>query len=54
MDFKDHFSAHAAAYAQARPGYPPELFAWLSAQCRGHALAWDADGSADLVTLAQA
>ncbi|MEO7252535.1 MAG: class I SAM-dependent methyltransferase [Arenimonas sp.] len=42
MDFKDHFSAHAAAYAQARPGYPLELFAWLSAQCRGHALAWDA------------
>lgn len=42
MDFKDHFSNHSAAYAQARPGYPPELFAWLGAQSRGHALAWDA------------
>lgn len=42
MAFKDHFSSHAAAYADARPGYPPELFRWLSSQCAGHALAWDA------------
>ena len=40
--FKDHFSGHAAAYAQARPNYPAELFAWLSAQCPQHELAWDA------------
>ncbi|MFA6987044.1 MAG: class I SAM-dependent methyltransferase [Arenimonas sp.] len=40
--FKDHFSGHASAYADARPGYPPQLFAWLSAQCRSHAQAWDA------------
>lgn len=31
--FKDHFSAHAAAYAEARPHYPAELFDWLAAQC---------------------
>lgn len=37
----DHFSAHAAAYARARPTYPPGLFSWLAAQCAGHALAWD-------------
>lgn len=42
MNFKDHFSAHAAAYADARPGYPPELFAWLAKQCPRRRLAWDA------------
>lgn len=41
MTFKDHFSGHAAGYARSRPGYPPELFAWLSARCRQHHLAWD-------------
>lgn len=40
--FRDHFSGHARNYAQARPGYPPELFAWLAAQAPLHALAWDA------------
>lgn len=42
MSFKDHFSSHAAAYADARPGYPSGLFDWLSAQCANRALAWDA------------
>jgi SAM-dependent methyltransferase len=42
MDFKDHFSGHAAAYAQARPSYPASLYAWLTAQCPAHELAWDA------------
>lgn len=28
--FKDHFSSHSAAYATYRPGYPPELAAWLA------------------------
>lgn len=37
----DHFSGHAAAYARARPSYPPELFSWLARQCAGHDLAWD-------------
>ncbi|MGH8427078.1 MAG: class I SAM-dependent methyltransferase [Gammaproteobacteria bacterium] len=40
-DFKDHFSGHAAAYAEARPGYPPELFAWLAGAAPKRALAWD-------------
>jgi len=42
MAFKDHFSGHAPAYADARPGYPASLFDWLSGQCRGNELAWDA------------
>lgn len=37
----DHFSAHAADYAKARPSYPPELFAWLAQQCPQRDLAWD-------------
>lgn len=28
--FKDHFSGVAGAYRSFRPGYPPELFAWLA------------------------
>lgn len=40
--FQDHFSGHAAAYADARPGYPDDLFAWLAAQSPGRQLAWDA------------
>ena len=40
--FQDHFSAHAAAYADARPHYPAALFAWLAAQTPQPTLAWDA------------
>lgn len=40
--FRDHFSGHARTYARARPGYPPDLFAWLAGQTAGHQLAWDA------------
>lgn len=39
--FKDHFSGHAAVYREARPTYPPELFAWLARQAPETALAWD-------------
>lgn len=31
--FADHFSARASRYAQYRPGYPPELFAYLASLC---------------------
>lgn len=41
MSFKDHFSSLAGAYASYRPDYADEVFAWLAAQCAGHALAWD-------------
>lgn len=39
--FKDHFSARAAEYARYRPGYPPELFAWLAGLVERPRLAWD-------------
>lgn len=41
MTFADHFSAHASAYASARPRYPAALFAWLAGHCAQHGLAWD-------------
>lgn len=40
--FKDHFSAHAAVYRNARPHYDPGLSAWLAAQCAQRDHAWDA------------
>lgn len=40
-DFIDHFSGHAAEYADARPVYPRALYQWLAAECRSHELAWD-------------
>jgi SAM-dependent methyltransferase len=40
-DFKDHFSGHAAIYREARPTYPPQLFAWLAQQAPECQLAWD-------------
>lgn len=39
--FKDHFSGHAAIYREARPTYPPQLFAWLAQQAPDRELAWD-------------
>lgn len=41
-EFKDHFSGHAAIYREARPTYPPQLFAWLAQQAPDRELAWDA------------
>jgi SAM-dependent methyltransferase len=42
MRFHDHFSGHAAGYAQARPTYPDDLFDWLATQCAQRERAWDA------------
>lgn len=39
--FKDHFSGHAADYAQARPSYPAALFQFLANHCLRHCVAWD-------------
>lgn len=39
--FKDHFSERSDRYARHRPRYPAELFRFLAACARGHALAWD-------------
>jgi len=39
--FKDHFSTQSDAYERYRPGYPPELYAWLAAQAPSARLAID-------------
>ena len=41
LEFKDHFSSHAAAYANARPRYPHALFTWLATLTANHDTAWD-------------
>ena len=40
--FKDHFSAVAAAYANARPEYPDALFAWIASVAPAAQRAWEA------------
>jgi len=50
----DHFTAVAAHYAQSRPTYPDELFAWLAASCPGHALAWDVGAGSGQASVALA
>ena len=39
--FSDHFSSSASSYASFRPGYPPELFAWLASVAPDRRRAWD-------------
>ena len=41
MAFKDHFSAHASAYARYRPEYPQELFDYLATLTPRHEVALD-------------
>ncbi len=52
--FSDHFGAVAGSYADFRPGYPPELFAWLAAQCAGQELAWDCGAGSGQASVALA
>jgi SAM-dependent methyltransferase len=42
MGFSDHFSTQSVVYAEFRPNYPEEIFAWLSSQCKERNLCWDA------------
>ena len=39
--FEDHFSGHSANYAQNRPRYPDEIYAYLASLTSAHSLAWD-------------
>lgn len=39
--FKDYFSGQAAGYAEFRPRYPAELFAWLASIAPARERAWD-------------
>lgn len=41
MTFEDHFSNLAEKYAQYRPHYPTELFAYLASLTTNRMLAWD-------------
>lgn len=41
MEFRDHFSGHAAQYAEHRPSYPPELYAWLAEAAPDRDRVWD-------------
>src|SRR5262249_40414324 len=41
MVFTDHFSSLAKQYAQFRPVYPKELFAWLAEAAPSRGLVWD-------------
>ncbi len=39
--FEDHFSKQSQLYAQYRPKYPDELYAYLASLAPGRSLAWD-------------
>ena len=39
--FEDHFSNHSAQYAQHRPKYPDEIYAYLASLAPARSLAWD-------------
>jgi SAM-dependent methyltransferase len=39
--FEDHFSNHSRTYAQSRPRYPEEVYAYLASLAPERALAWD-------------
>src|SRR6266498_4916115 len=41
IDFEDHFSKHSQLYAQHRPQYPEEIYAYLASIAPGNSLAWD-------------
>lgn len=41
FNFEDHFSKHSKQYAQHRPQYPDEIYAYLASIAPGNSLAWD-------------
>ena len=41
FNFEDHFSKQSQTYAQYRPQYPDEIYAYLASVAPGHSLAWD-------------
>ncbi len=41
MSTASHFTTVAREYASFRPGYPPELFAWLARLVPARDAAWD-------------
>jgi SAM-dependent methyltransferase len=41
FSFEDHFSGHSEKYAQSRPRYPAEIYAYLASIAPACSLAWD-------------
>ena len=41
FNFEDHFSKQSRQYAQYRPRYPDEIYAYLASIAPGRSLAWD-------------
>ena len=41
FNFEDHFSKQSEQYAQYRPRYPDEIYAYLASIAPGRSLAWD-------------
>ena len=41
FSFEDHFSGQSKQYAQHRPRYPDEIYAYLASIAPGRSLAWD-------------
>jgi ubiquinone/menaquinone biosynthesis C-methylase UbiE len=41
FNFEDHFSKQSGQYAQYRPQYPDEIYAYLAELAPGQSLAWD-------------
>ena len=41
FNFEDHFSGQSKQYAQYRPKYPDEMYAYLTSIAPGRSLAWD-------------
>ena len=41
FNFEDHFSKQSEQYAQYRPQYPDEIYAYLASIAPGRSLAWD-------------
>lgn len=49
--YADHFSRLASSYVSCRPGYPPDLFAYLAELLERHELAWDCAAGSGQATL---
>jgi SAM-dependent methyltransferase len=49
--YADHFSSLASSYAECRPGYPAELFAYLASLVSRYELAWDCAAGTGQATL---
>ena len=41
LNFEDNLSGHSGQYAQSRPNYPDEIYAYLASLAPDHSLAWD-------------